>query len=87
MLIERPPGEVFFPHLLLQTGIGVGQFFRTLFNLLLKALLIVFLLLDVSAGSKPLQNDTLIVAQGDGPIEKPAITVDRIVQAKGQRFV
>ena len=38
------------------------------------------LLLDVGAGSKPLQDGSLIVAQGDGPIEMPAITVGRIVE-------
>jgi len=80
VFIERPAGEVFFPLLLLQAGIGVGQFFRTLFNLVLKDLLVVLLLLAVSAGSKPLQDDSLVVAQGDGPIEKPAITVGRIVE-------
>jgi hypothetical protein len=81
VLIERPPGEVFLPHLRLQAGVGVGQFLRALLDLLLKHLLIVLLLLNVSAGSKPLQDDSLIIAQGDGPIEIPAVAVGRIMEA------
>ena len=80
MFIERPASEVFFPHLLLQAGIGVGQFFRTLFSLLFKDLLVVLLLLDIGAGSKPLQDDSLIVAKRNGPVEIPAITVGRMVE-------
>ena len=81
LFVQSPAGEVFFAHFLLQAGIRIGEFFGALFDLLLKNLLVLLLLLDIGADPEPLLDDAFFVAQRNGAVEIPLITLVEIEEA------
>ena len=57
----------------MQARVGLGQFLGALLDLLLENLLIVFLILDIDAGTDPTNDFPLRVADRIALYQKPAI--------------